>query len=1341
MKARVYILVISIIFVSNWNLKAQTATKNYISTENILVPSILNETSIDALTYTQKQKSIKYFDDFGYLIQTNVSKASPDGTKDIISGISYDDFAREYKTYLPFASAMNAEYSTTATSPSNWSPYYGTTDDDYAFSEITYDRSPLNRVTQQSNPGSIWSAEGGHTNSVAYRFNAADDAVRIWTFVANVTVSSPGLYVANSLFKTINTDENGHITDEFTDFTGKKILTRQWNSATEKTSTYYVYDNNNLLKITIPPKANGDASVVSSAAILELCYLYNYDERKRMIEKKIPGSEWEYMIYDFRDRLVLRQDARLRTENPTKYLYTIYDDLDRPTEEGLCTEIQNYSTLRNTVKASSNYVPVYRDAMHKLYYDNYLVTDIWSMPFLATFTGIDRATLIRGLLAGEEIKVLETTTWLKSVNYYDKYNRIIQTKHSLYDDASGKVTLSTNYDFTGKIIQTRQVQVFKANPALTINKTYTYDHYNRLLKVENQIDGDTPNGNVTLAQNEYNELGQLVKKNLHKTSSSRLQAIDYRYNIRGWLTSINNGKLDANTATNTDTDDAFGEELTYNSSFTTGSVTAPAQYNGNISGMIWKSKGPSVNYTSVPANAYAFTYDNLNRLKLANYAASENNNGTFGSNPTRYNESLTYDANGNILTLSRNGMQGILDNLAYSYINNGNRLASVTDATTDESGFKDGNKTGDDYTYDVNGNLSLDKNKSLSVAYNILNLPKTVTFTSDNKTIQYVYDASGRKLKKIFNNITHYYADGIEYSSDTLLFIATEEGRVRPKNLNSDWVYDYFMKDHLGNIRMVLTADASSAKTYPAATMEPASATTEETFYANLPATREVKPTGFDVNSLNTMVARLNATVAARQVGPSITLKVNAGDKLSLMAKSYYRSDNASYSRYTISQALVNMLVNGLINPVGLSGATLNAATEAANMQMFGNPTNYTATMGAISPYVYTTTTDGSPKAYMVWTLFDSEFNLVKSSSGILRVPATANTTQTLSQLNIQMDRGGYFYAYLINESPMNVYFDNFQVVHNTGPVLEENQYYPFGMLNTQLAAQSISKPLNFYKYNGKELQKELNLEWLDYGARFYDAQIGRWTTLDPLAADYSALSPYHYGGNNPIKNIDIGGMGYVGAYGCWDETGAANNYIYDYEGAANSANAATEEKKKVAVDPGHGDKNDKNTVVDPGAVNGEDFEKDIVLNISNAVNQELTDKGYTVTMTRTADKDDAGAKLKWRIDAAEGTDIFVSIHVNASESKTANGFSVCYKKDNAESKNLAQSIQDQNTLFSSRGLSERSDLYVLNKYSGTAVLVEAGFVSNASDLNIMKTNATQIGTDIATGIINYLQK
>ena len=81
-----------------------------------------------------------------------------------------------------------------------------------------------------------------------------------------------------------------------------------------------------------------------------------------------------------------------------------------------------------------------------------------------------------------------------------------------------------------------------------------------------------------------------------------------------------------------------------------------------------------------------------------------------------------------------------------------------------------------------------------------------------------------------------------------------------------------------------------------------------------------------------------------------------------------------------------------------------------------------------------------------------------------------------MAQGDITMDKSGFFYAYVVNESQMNVYFDDFQVSTTSSPVLEENNYYTFGMLNAQLSAPGITDPKNNYKYNGKELQKELSL-------------------------------------------------------------------------------------------------------------------------------------------------------------------------------------------------------------------------------------------------------------------------
>ena len=180
------------------------------------------------------------------------------------------------------------------------------------------------------------------------------------------------------------------------------------------------------------------------------------------------------------------------------------------------------------------------------------------------------------------------------------------------------------------------------------------------------------------------------------------------------------------------------------------------------------------------------------------------------------------------------------------------------------------------------------------------------------------------------------------------------------------------------------------------------------------------------------------------------------------------------------------------------------------------------------------------------------------------------------------------------------------------------------------------------------------------------------------------------------------------------------------------------DKKNKIAIDPGHGAHHDENSQIDPGAVNGTDYEKDIALSISNKVTSVLKEKGYIVVQTRTGDVEGAGEKLQWRVTKAEGNDIFVSIHLNSNANSSANGFEVYYKPGDNSSKSLAQSIQDKNTLLRSRGI-KSANYKVLRNFGGTAVLVEVGFISNANDLRIIKANIDKIGTQIASGIIGYL--
>ncbi len=474
-------------------------------------------------------------------------------------------------------------------------------------------------------------------------------------------------------------------------------------------------------------------------------------------------------------------------------------------------------------------------------------------------TGSKIKVLDPNAVAGQE-------AWITTITRYDAKGRPIYT-YSENDFLQTVDNVESDLDFVGKPITVRSEHSRNGNTIVTLDN-FEYDHIGRLLEqtqclgdqtlgyscdqvsaeanpvVDNSLvtQGTTGTQSVTIANpspsepvvitggtfkvdpnagssgateeliayNDYDELGQLKAKkvggapNTDYTNTAGLQTVDYGYNVRGWLKSIND-------VTDTTPDKLFNFSIAYNNP----SNPSKARYNQNITEAIWKTASDNVQ------RSYLYDYDALNRITGATGSSSNYNLGL-----------VQYDKMGNITRLTRNGHRdvnattfGLMDDLTYQY--EGNQLKSIDDASAASAttGFIEGAENATEYLFDGNGNMTQDLNKGIAangIEYNHLNMPTKVTVSSGSDTgiLEYNYTADGTKVQKVLKNLsgtvltTTDYNGNYVYENGNLKQITQPEGYIEPDG--SSWQYVYRYTDMWGNTRITYADDNGNGSIDPA---------------------------------------------------------------------------------------------------------------------------------------------------------------------------------------------------------------------------------------------------------------------------------------------------------------------------------------------------------------------------------------------------------------------------------------------------------------------------------------------------------------------------------------------
>lgn len=767
--------------------------------------------------------------------------------------------------------------------------------------------------------------------------------------------------------------------------------------------------------------------------------------------------------------------------------------------------------------------------------------------------------------------------FLTSTAFYDYRGRVLQAHQ---ENISGATDITTNqYSYDGGTVSTCSKHSFTGaatNSFTTISK-YDRDLMGRVSKISHNYNGSATRAIVSFT---YDEMGRMKtrKQSPDYNGGSGIETYNYDFNIKGSLAGINKDYALSGSILS-QWDHYFGIYLGYDNR---DNKFAGKQLNGNLTGVLWRTQGDNM------PRRYDYEYDNMGRFTKAAFLQKENPLETTWSN-TKMDftvSNITYDENNNLKTMNQRGvLPGMnspvyVDKLQYTYNPVGgsdwsNKLQKVFDATTDLGAAENG-KTGDfkdeqygvnnnDYEYDGNGNLVKDHNKKIrnssanGIVYNYMDKPQKI-YMENKSVIEFTYLDDGTKLSKKTTQIqsgvstTLWYAGRFIYEEKSgvagkqLNSILHEEGRIKVFKLNTvagvtrgnyfdmfapdiKGVFEFFVRDHLQNTRMVLTEETYQES--HECKMEAADHIYEEAMFSG--SANEVLATRVDQSSIPGIATnpwagnsdpnsvKVSQVGQGNKVGPNILFKIMAGDHVTVSVDYLYRSGSASGTGTQFTTAVLNSLLGAL-----------GASPQTGPVKGFSNNINTTlgGASSALNTYLQPQTTSGTntpPQAYLNILFFDENFNLVPKNSitglGSQSFRVSVPDGHKINVPNIKAPKNGYVFVYVSNnEDNQYVYFDNLRFTHNRGAIVEENHYYAYGLKIKGLSARAYDAGgtrVNPYNYQGSFSEEDEETGWNEFALRMYDPQRGVWTGIDPF--DQFA-SPFTGMGANPVNLVDPSG-------------------------------------------------------------------------------------------------------------------------------------------------------------------------------------------------------------------------